>query len=109
MWTLLLASLVLLDDGPKARMTAVSIEGDAFCINGRPTYEGRSWQGKKVEGLLLNARMVQAIFDDLNPETRDLWAYPDTGRWDAERNTREFLAAMPEWRRHGLLAVTLNL
>ena len=38
-----------------------------------------------------------------------MWAYPDTGKWDAERNTREFLAAMPEWRRHGLLAFTLNL
>jgi hypothetical protein len=34
---------------------------------------------------------------------------PDTGRWDPERNTREFLAAMPEWRRHGLLAFTINL
>ena len=48
--------------------------------------------------------MVQGIFDDLNPETRK-WAYPDTGSWDAERNTREFLAAMPEWRRHGLLGL----
>jgi hypothetical protein len=37
------------------------------------------------------------------------WAYPDTGQWDADRNTREFIAAMPEWRRHGLLAFTLNL
>ena len=29
------------------------------------------------------------------------WAYPDTGKWDPERNVREFLAALPEWRRHG--------
>lgn len=57
----------------------------------------------------MNARLVQGIFDDRNPETASRWAYPDTGRWDAERNTREFLAAMPEWRRHGLLAFTLNL
>ena len=49
--------------------------------------------------------MVQATFDDRNPETVAHWAYPDTGKWDAERNTREFLAAMPEWRQHGLLAV----
>jgi hypothetical protein len=53
--------------------------------------------------------MVQGIFDDRNPDTRSRWAYPDTGEWDAERNTREFLAAMPEWRRHGLLAFTINL
>jgi len=91
------------------RQTEVSIRGEAFYINGRPTYEGRTWQGKKVEGLLFNSRMVQGIFDDLNPETRQQWAYPDTGVWDPERNTQEFIAAMPEWRRHGLLAFTLNL
>ena len=63
----------------------------------------------KIEGLLMNLRAVQGIFDDLNPETRGKWAYPDTGKWDPERNTREFLAAMPEWRKHGLLAFTVNL
>ena len=91
------------------RRTTVSISGDRFLINGRPTYPGRAWRGMKIEGLLMNARMVQGIFDDLNPETRALWAYPDTKRWDAERNTREFVAAMPEWRRHGLLGFTINL
>src|ERR1043166_8141939 len=80
-----------------------------FCINDQPTYQGRTWNGKKIEGLLLNSRMVQAIFDDLNPETVNLWAYPDTKKWDAERNTREFIAAMPTWRRQGLLGMTLNL
>jgi hypothetical protein len=93
----------------KPRRTEVSIRGDQFFINGRPTYEGRVWEGKRIEGLLFNSRMVQGIFDDLNPETRPRWAYPDTGTWDPERNTREFIAAMPEWRRHGLLAFTINL
>src|SRR5262249_21150108 len=91
------------------RNTNVSIRDDQFLINGKPTYAGRSWQGKRIEGLLFNSRMVQAIFDDLNAKTRDLWAYPDTGNWDAERNTRDFIAAMPGWRRHGLLGITLNL
>lgn len=90
------------------RQTRVSIHGDAFHINGKPTYPGRIFRDKKVEGLLLNSRMVQGVFDDRNPETRTRWAYPDTHVWDAERNTREFLAAMPEWRRHGLLAFTIN-
>ncbi len=94
---------------PPARHTAVSIQGDAFHINGKPTYEGRNWNGHKVEGLLLNSRMVQATFDDLNPETRSLFAYPDTIKWDPDRNTAEFLAALPTYRQHGLLAVTLNL
>jgi hypothetical protein len=89
--------------------TVVSIKGDAFLINGKPTYAGRSWNGKKIEGLLLNSRMVQGTFDDLNPDTVNRWVYPDTKKWDPDRNTREFLAALPEWRRHGLIAITLNL
>ncbi len=90
------------------RKTTVSIVGEDFHINGRPTFAGRAWQGQRIEGLLPNVRMVQAVFDDLNPETAKRWAYADTGRWDVERNVREFIAAMPEWRRHGLLAVTVN-
>lgn len=89
--------------------TTVSISGGDFYINGKPTYEGRVWEGHKIEGLLMNSRMVQATFDDRNPETAGQWAYPDTKQWSAERNTNEFIAAMPEWRVHGLLAITLNL
>lgn len=89
--------------------TRVSIRQDAFLINGQPTYAGRYYRGLKIEGLLMNARVVQGIFDDRNPETRNRWKYPDTGKWDPHRNTREFIAAMPEWRRHGLLAFTINL
>jgi hypothetical protein len=89
--------------------TRIEIQGDRFLLNGAPTYAGHSYQGLRIEGLLMNSRMVQAIFDDLNPETRGQWAYPDTGKWDPERNVSEFLAAMPVWRSHGLLAVTLNL
>lgn len=93
---------------PGAPRTTVTIVGDAFHINGAPTYPGRVWNGHKIEGLLLNARLVQGVFDDRNPLTVTNWAYSDTRRWDAERNTREFIAAMPEWRRHGLLAFTIN-
>lgn len=88
--------------------TNVSIDGADFRINGELTYSGRRWKDQRIEGLLLNSRMVQATFDDLNPETRAIWAYPDTGVWDADRNLREFLAAMPVWRQHGLLAITVN-
>ena len=89
--------------------TIVSIIEDAFYINGEITYSGRNYEGHKIEGLLLNSRMVQGIFDDRNPETLHRWEYPDTGKWDAERNTREFLSAMPAWRAHGILAFTINL
>ncbi len=89
--------------------THVSIIEDAFYINGEITYSGRNYEGHKIEGLLLNSRMVQGIFDDRNPETIHRWEYPDTGKWDAERNTREFLSAMPAWRAYGVLAFTINL
>ncbi len=114
---LLLGILSIALSGPGIageRKTVVSIEGTRFLINGTPTYQGVTWknpEGKVIpmEGLLMNSRMVQGIFDDLNPETRDRWAYKGTGRWDAERNTDEFIAAMETWRRHGLLAFTINL
>lgn len=89
--------------------TVVSIHDEDFHLNGKPTYAGREWQGHRIEGLLMNSRMVQGIFDDQNEATVKNWAYPDTGKWDADRNTREFIDAMPEWKAHGLLAFTLNL
>jgi hypothetical protein len=91
------------------KKTIVSIDGDRFRINGELTYRGRVWNGKSIEGLLMNSRMVQATFDDRNAETRSRWAYPDTKAWDADRNTKEFLAEMPTWKNSGLLAITVNL
>jgi hypothetical protein len=97
-----------------------SADGDAFLINDAPTYAGRwhtrrhSGERVKVEGLLLNSRMVQGIFDDLNPETRGLWDFPESapggaGSWDPDRNTDEFVTAMAAWRAAGLLSFTINL
>ena len=57
----------------------------------------------------MNSRMTNAVFDDENPVTRHLWAYPDTGVWDPDRNTDEFIAQLPAYRANGLLAVTVNL
>ena len=92
-----------------AGKTIVSIKGNQFFVNGKPTYCGRSWNGHKIEGLLINSRMVQGIFDDLNPENVNSFAYPDTKKWDADRNTNEFIAAMPEWNSYGLNSFTLNM
>ena len=100
--------LALVSQTRPARKTVVSIAGREFRVNGRPTYEGRSYDGIRVQGLLFNSRMVQGIFDDRNSATRSRWNYPD-GPWDPERNTREFIDAMPLWRAKGLLAFTINL
>lgn len=92
-----------------SHQTLVEIKDGQFYINGNPTYKDRYWNGHKIEGLLINSRMVQGIFDDLNPETSKLFAYPDTKKWDEDRNTNEFVEAMDEWYEHGLVAFTLNL
>lgn len=91
------------------RETLVSITDGNFYINNEITYKNRYWEGNKIEGLLMNTRMVQGIFDDKNPDTVGRWAYPDTGKWDADRNTNEFLENMPLWKEHGILAFTINL
>jgi hypothetical protein len=88
--------------------TIVSLTNGGFALNGTPTYAGRQWRGHRIEGLLFNSRMANAIVDDENPSTRGAWAYAD-GAWDAERSTRAFIAALPSYRAHGLLAVCLNL
>ena len=88
--------------------SVVSIRDGGFCINGAPTYAGRSWRGYRIEGRLFNSRTANAIADDENPSTRGAWAYAD-GDWDAEHNTREFIAALPAYRAHGLQAVCLNV
>jgi len=90
-------------------MTEVQIHNTQFFINGKPTYAGISYNGKPVEGLLFNSRMVQAIFDDENPQTAENWRYPDSGCWDPERNTNEFCSMLTEYRRYGLLGVTVGL
>ncbi len=97
------------------RHTQVSIEGDQFLINGRLTYPGVTWSPDgqeneyRIEGLLMNARLVQGIFDDLNPETVQRWRYPDTGQWDPDRNTQDFIDAMASWYEHGMRCFVINL
>ncbi len=106
--------------------TVVGIRGPVFTINGHPTYTpeaGFPNADPNLVGTLLNVRAVQATFDDANYPKQGsrqnpyhtavmgdvFWDYPDTGKWAPERNTQEFIAALPEWRRTGLLAFTVNL
>jgi hypothetical protein len=89
--------------------TIVTIKEDRFFINNKPTYEKKYWNGYEIEGLLMNSRMVQGIFDDMNPETINNWKYPDTGQWEPVRNTNEFVLNMEKWYSYGLLSFTINL
>lgn len=105
----LLFAFVLMPGLLAAQKTVVEIKGNAFYINGKPTYEGRYWKGNKIEGLLINSRMVQGVFDDLNKKTRDTFAYPDTKKWDAKRNNRDFVNNMALWKSYGLNSFTVNM
>ena len=126
---LLAATLAVLSSAVAVAQSSpvvVGIHGSLFTINGHPTYTPESGfpnADTNLVGTLLNVRAVQAVFDDANYPKQGTrknpyptavmgdvsWDYPDTGKWDPERNTREFIAALPEWRRTGLLAFTVNL
>jgi hypothetical protein len=66
-------------------------------------------KGSAAEGLLLNARLIQGIFDDDNEATRVNWAYPDTQVWDATRNTDELIGNLSSYVANGMRALTDGL
>jgi CubicO group peptidase (beta-lactamase class C family) len=86
----LLATPLLAAAAPTARL---AIAGAQWRLNGRPTYPGA-----QAEGLLLNVRMVNAVFEDPNR--------PDI---DPAANTARFLTALPDYLGHGIRAFTLSL
>jgi hypothetical protein len=77
--------------------TRVDLFRNVFSINGKPTYAGTY-----SEGLLLNVRMVHAVFEDSNP------ASCPQG-FDAEENTARFVKRIPSYVEHGIRAFTVNL
>jgi hypothetical protein len=70
--------------------TRVTIENGQWHINGRVTYPGT-----RAEGLLMNVRMVNAVFEDRR-----------RAEFDPEANTDRFLARMPDYAAHGVRAFT---
>jgi CubicO group peptidase (beta-lactamase class C family) len=76
-----------------APRTTASIKADRWCLNGEVTY-----RGTRAEGLLLNVRMVNSVFEDRRK--------PD---FDPEGNTSRFLSHLPDYAAHGALAFTICL
>jgi hypothetical protein len=56
----------------------------------------------------MNSRVVQASFQDENPETAKLFTYPDGSQLDPNLQTSKFIAALPEYRKYGVIASTVN-
>ncbi len=73
--------------------TRISIENGKWHLNGRITYPGA-----KAEGLLMNVRMVNGVFEDRHK--------PD---FDAEANTARFIEKIPEYAANGVRAFTIGL
>jgi CubicO group peptidase (beta-lactamase class C family) len=73
--------------------TQVGLRDGRWTINGQLTNLGSA-----AEGLLMNVRMVNATFEDQSK--------PD---FDADANTGEFIARLPDYRSHGVNAFTLCL
>ena len=73
--------------------TRVSIRNGRWFLNGVLTY-----RGTKAEGLLMNVRMVNAVFEDRHR--------PD---FDADANTDEFIAQIPGYVAQGVRAFTVCL
>lgn len=86
----------------------ITIQGDKFYMDGKLTYS--DFPGAKPEALgrLMNSRMVQATFEDVNPETAKNFHYPDGNPLDPNRQTSEFIAMLPEYRKYGVIAFTTN-
>ena len=87
-------------EDPVDGQTTVSIVGSDWYVNGTVTNDGA-----EAEGMLINSRMVNAIFEDENPATVTYWGT----NWDPERNTDAFIAMIPTYASYGLDAVTISL
>jgi len=93
----LLCSPAILAKAIEKPATGVSIRDGRWHINGAVTYRGSA-----AEGLLMNVRMVNSIFEDTIDKTR-----PKS--FDADANTATFLRQIPDYVAHGVRAFTLGL
>jgi CubicO group peptidase (beta-lactamase class C family) len=76
--------------GPQTR---VAIVDGKWHLNGKVTYPGA-----KAEGLLMNVRMVNAVFEDQKRP-----------KFDPEANTDRFIGRIPDYAAHGVRAFTVCL
>lgn len=85
--------------------TVLGIQDDRFLINGRLTYSELPNANAKDHGLLMNARMIQGIFD----EKEDVKRFDRYGKhFSPDQNTDELVAALPQWYAKGLRAITVG-
>lgn len=84
---------VATDQAELVARTRLTLDGRRFRINGSITYAGRP-----AEGLLMNVRMVNSVFEDKNRPA-----------FDPAANTGEFLGRMREYVSLGVRGFTVSL
>lgn len=87
--------------------TTLSVTGETFRINDRLTYSEVPGSKASVQGLLMNARFIQGIFDD--KDGRGRFARFGFQEYDPEAQTNRLVEALPEWYGYGLRAFTVGL
>jgi hypothetical protein len=75
------------------KQTRIAVEKDRWYLNG-----GLIYLSTQAEGLLMNVRMVNAIFED-----------KARSGFDANENTSEFIKKIPVYVAHGIRAFTISL
>jgi CubicO group peptidase (beta-lactamase class C family) len=91
------AALLAANTAAAAEPTRIAIQDGRWQVNDQATYPG-----SLAEGLLMNVRMVNAVFEDTNERTRPQG-------FDADANTDRFLAKIPDYVQHGIKAFTICL
>jgi len=86
----------------------IKIEKDKFLIDDKLTYSDIPNVNPDARGKLFNFRAVQTTFEDENFKTRKMWRYPDEREYNPERQTNEFIAHLPEYKRYGVIGFTTN-
>ncbi len=84
---------------PQGNRTRTNIEGDKWYINGAITNPG-----SPAEGLLMNVRMVNAVFEDRGEGWKK-----QVDAFDPEENTQAFINHIPEYVDLGVNAFVISL
>ena len=86
--------------------TTISIHNTLFRINGDLTYSEIPTNRPEAQGLLMNARFIQGVFDDVDDPGRFArWGHAE---WDPTAHTQGLIDALPQWYDHGLRAFTVG-
>lgn len=96
---LIMISFLLLNNCRGESGTEVSVNGDKWYFN-----DSIINKGSPAEGLLMNVRMVNSVFEDRGDKMPSEYS-----GFDPEKNTAEFITRIPEYVSSGVNCFTISL